>query len=195
MANFSIWTEPMSSLQFLSQRVSFPKVEAPGPSTEQLVKLFEAAGRAPDHMQLKPWRFMVIQGEARAEFGKLMVRAKEATAEIDETKRARLYNNAFRAPTIIIAITVFKPHEKVPEVEQVLSTGAAVQNMLLAAEMMGLGGMWRTGNMMFEPTMREGLGVADNETIAGAVYLGTPVGKRKSIKALDLDKFVSYWRG
>lgn len=185
----------MSSLEFLTQRVSFPRVEAPGPTTEQLVKLFEAAGRAPDHMQLKPWRFLVIQGEARDAFGKLMVAAKEATSEIDDTKRERLYNNAFRAPTIIIAITVLKPHEKVPEVEQTLSTGAAIQNLLLAAETMALGGMWRTGNMMFEPTMREGLGIAENETIAGAIYLGTPVGKKKSIKALNLDNFVAYWRG
>ena len=185
----------MSTLQFLTQRVSFPKVTEPGPNTEQLVKLFEAAARAPDHMQLKPWRFLVIQGEARDAFGKLMVRAKEAVSELDETKRQRLYDNAFRAPTIIVAITVFKPHEKVPEVEQVLSTGAAVQNILLAAETMGLGGMWRTGNLMFEPTMRAGLGISDNEAIAGAIYLGTPDGRRKSIKAIDLDSHVSYWRG
>jgi nitroreductase len=64
---------------------------------------------------------------------------------------------------------------KVPVVEQVLSVGAAAQNILLAAHALGYGGMWRTGPPAYDPVVQRALGIGEGEAIAGFLYLGTPV--------------------
>ena len=46
---------------------------------------------------------------------------------------------------IIILISEIKIHPKVPEIEQMLSTAAAAENILLALNSLNYAGMWRTG--------------------------------------------------
>src|SRR5690625_6806132 len=72
------------------------------------------------------------------------------------------------------AITACEGGPGVAEVEQIVSTGAAVQNMLLAAYALGVGAFWRTGAMAYHPTIAKGLGLTDNEKIIGYLFLGTP---------------------
>ena len=59
----------MDTLTALTTRVSAPRLEAPGPSDEQLDMLLRAAIRAPDHGLLRPWRFIVLQGRQRERLG------------------------------------------------------------------------------------------------------------------------------
>ena len=48
------------------------------------------------------------------------------------------YKNApFRAPMIIILVSTFKDHPKVPGIEQKLSTAASAQNILLSLSALG----------------------------------------------------------
>jgi nitroreductase len=93
----------------------------------------------------------------------------------------------------VVAITRISPHPKVPEVEQILSTGAAVQSMLLAAYAQGIGAMWRSGGMAFSEIVHRGLGLEAHESIAGFVYLGEPEGNLKSVKPLSISEFVEKW--
>ena len=94
---------------------------------------------------------------------------------------------------MIIAIAVIKEHDKVPEVEQILSTGAAVQNMLVAAYAQNVGAMWRTGSLAYNRIVAKGLGLDDEEVIVGFLYLGEVEGKLKSVKPLDIKNFVKEW--
>jgi len=183
----------MTHLNFLTQRVSFPRLCEPGPSQEQLSKVFEAACRAPDHMQLRPWRFVVVSGDARLRLGEVMARADGLTPSCEGWEKSS--QRLLRAPLVIVVITVFKPHEKVPNVEQVLSTGAAAQNILLAADAMGFGGIWRTGSAAFSSEVANALRLKENEQMAGFLYIGTPDGKRKSIRGENLDLLVQRWHG
>jgi len=41
------------------------RLMAPGPDDRQLRLLFEAAASAPDHDQILPWRFTVVEASAR----------------------------------------------------------------------------------------------------------------------------------
>ena len=113
----------------------------PGPTREQLDTILTAAGRVPDHKKLEPWRFIVFEGEARASFGRILLRAclaeeKQApSAARLETERTRL----LRAPTVVAVISRVTPNPAAPEWEQILSCGAACFNLCLAANALGFG--------------------------------------------------------
>ena len=53
----------MEALQLLLNRSSQPKLTAPAPAEEALENIKQAALRAPDHGNLKPWRFIVCEGK------------------------------------------------------------------------------------------------------------------------------------
>src|SRR5215510_2712463 len=129
------------ALELLLKRRSVKPImmTEPGPSPEQLTAILTAAARVPDHKKLVPWRFIVFEGEARAAFGRVLgnaCRAKEKEPPSEsriEFERARL----LRAPTVVAVISRVTPQAAAPEWEQVLSCGAACQNLCLAANAMG----------------------------------------------------------
>ena len=186
----------MDAIELLLGRQSCPVLEAPGPTKEQLDILFRAALRAPDHARLRPWRFITISGDARQALGELMAKAAQKD-QPDLSKEAidRCRGLPLRAPTLVLAVCSPKEHPKVPLVEQQLSLGAAVQNLLLAAHAQGVGAIWRTGAVCYHPVMAEGLGLAGCEQLLGFIYLGSPSGSRKKLGSALLADFVSVWGG
>lgn len=186
--------EPNLTVQTLINRVSCAQLGDPAPSAEQLELIFKAAARAPDHRNLKPWRYMVVQGEGLNELGKLYQSAMlKANPELLDDKKQRALILPLRAPMIIVAIASIVEDPKVPEIEQVLATGAGVQNMLNAAFAMGLGAIWRTGDLAFNPYVAAGLGLAKTERIIGFIYLGTPKVAFRKVGNIETESFVSHW--
>ena len=59
----------MQALDLLLNRVSVGRLLEPAPDAAQRELMFRAALRAPDHGQLRPWRFITVDGEARARLG------------------------------------------------------------------------------------------------------------------------------
>lgn len=183
----------MDALELLHTRVSSPRLVGQVEKSK-LDHILRAALRAPDHAQLRPWRFLIIEGKARDALGELFVQANLAEdPATGSAALAKVKHKPLRAPLVVVAITCICAHPKVPEVEQVLSTGAAVQNMLLAAYAQGVGAMWRSGSMARNSIVHQGLGLKDNESIAAFVYLGEPEGKAKSVKPLVISDFVAQW--
>ena len=81
-----------------------------------------------------------------------------------------------------------------PRDEQLLSTGAGVQNILNAAWALGLGAIWRTGDMATNPQVIEALGLAPQDVIVGFVYIGHINCTLKQPPELPLDDFVTRWK-
>lgn len=185
----------MEAIDALLNRTSMPLLEAPGPTEAQLNTMFQAALRAPDHGALRPFRFLVIEGEARNRLGELFLEAALTdTPDMPDEKRAKTLNMPLRAPAMVITIAATREGHKVPVLEQQITVGCATQNMLHAAFAQGLGAMWRTGTMAYHPQVLKGLGLAENEEIIGFLYLGTPVKERK-VAPLPVERFVSHWTG
>ena len=183
----------MDALELLHMRVSSPRLVGEVDQIK-LDNILRAALRAPDHAQLRPWRFLTIDGESRQKLGSLFARAKlKEEPSISTVALEKIKKKPLRAPLVVVAITRISSHPKVPEVEQILSTGAAVQSMLLAAYAQGVGAMWRSGSMAFSEVVHQGLGLEANESIAGFVYLGEPEGNLKSVKPLSISEFVKKW--
>jgi nitroreductase len=148
----------------------------PDPVPRQLIeKLLDAAVQAPNHYKVRPWRFVVLTGEARTRLGDVMSasqRARHPEFPVEAFDKCR--DVPLRAP-VLIAVGVDKPAEpKVLEIENVAATAAAVQNLLLAAHGMGLGAKWRTGEWARDPMVKEFLGFEPDQHIIGFIYIGYP---------------------
>lgn len=182
----------MSSVtDFLLNRTSEPRLEAPAPDTSTLNQAFACASRAPDHALLRPWRYLVIEGEGLKALGELCVAAQGDNA--DEKVLNKIRTKVLRAPMIIVGIAAPKTHPKVPETEQLLSAGASMSFLGLALQDAGYGVMWRTGDMAYNPVISEGLGLSETESITGFLYTGTVSSNKPAVPRPELADFVARW--
>lgn len=182
----------MDALTLLHNRNSAPKLSEPGPSADELDGLLRAALRAPDHARLQPWRFLIVEGEARNALGDIYANALQArNSEATEADLDKARSKALRAPLIIAVVVRHLEHPKVPLLEQQLSAGCAAHSILLAAEVLGYAGIWRTGTNAFDPAIWRALGLADHESLIGYLYIGTRVGGRKPLPALNPADFAT----
>lgn len=179
-------------IESIINRVSCGRLEAPAPSKEHLELMFKAALRAPDHRSLKPWEYIVFEGEeALNRFGDYMVQASlKDNPEMDEEAQQKLRGKPHRAPMVIVAVAKAQNHPKVPHVEEILSTGAGVQNLILGAYDLGYGAYWRTGSLAFNDHMKAPLGLDYEDTIVGFIYLGTPAVELKAKPVPEIRDFV-----
>lgn len=186
----------MDALQALHNRSSSNLLCEPAPNSEQLDNIIKAGLRACDHRCLRPWEFITISGDARHAFGDLMVAAKEAAdgKKLSVELADKIRKKPMRAPTIIAVVAKIETHEKVPEIEQVLSAGAAAQMMMTAAYAQGIGAIWRSGSMMFREEMRAGLGLNSTDQIVAFMYLGKAK-VQKPCQTLDPADFKREWLG
>lgn len=166
----------MDVFEAITTRASATALTEPGPSDAQIAALLHAGACAPDHGRLRPWRFLVVREKARDELGELMAaatRARQPDASEDRLERER--RKPLRAPVIVIVAVVLTLHSKIPEIEQMLSAGAAAQNILLAAHGFGFGAIWRTGAPAYDPEVAKGLGLPEGARIVGFLYIGSAV--------------------
>jgi nitroreductase len=185
----------MDALQALLSRVS-PARLAPDELDPVMIEQILAAGlRAADHGRLRPWRFLVVRGEARHRLGELLaegLRGRNPGATVDMLEAE--HRKALRAPVIVIVLGVIQDHPGIPDIEQIVSAGAAAQNMLVAAHALGLGGFWRTGAAAYDPLLRKALGASEKDVTVGFLYLGK-VAAAGAEKAPDPEGVVVEWNG
>ena len=161
-------------LDILARRRSSPAqtLGAPGPNPAQVADLIALAARAPDHGKLAPWRFVVIEPEPKARLVEALTKLAASQPNPDQAlaKLAKLAS----APITIMVVSKPVESPKVPEWEQVLSSGAVCTLMLLAAHGMGFGANWITDWYAYEAASRPLLGLAEGERVAGFIHIGTP---------------------
>jgi nitroreductase len=163
----------MDVLEAITRRQSISKVK-PDPVPRKLIeRMLFAAVQAPNHYKVRPWRFVVLTGSARERLGEVMAEAlhqRESNAAEDILAKERA--KPLRAP-VLIAVAVDKPNlPKVIEIENVCAAAAAVQNLLLAAQGLGLAAMWRTGDATRAPAVKTFLGFEVDQLVIGFVYVG-----------------------
>ena len=183
----------MDAMELLTERVSSPRLSGEVPRAV-IEAMMLAASRAPDHAQLAPYRFILVEGQARARLGEVFVEAKHRAGEtLDETAAEKLKQKPLRAPQILIGIASIHEHPKVPEQEQIITAGIALQGCLQVAYAQGYGGMWRTGALAYDPYVAEQLGLKASERIVGFLYLGAVEGLLKTPRAVDVAGMMTHW--
>lgn len=165
----------MDVIEAIHKRHSEAKVK-PDPLPRKLIeKLLDAAVQAPNHYKVRPWRFVVLTGEGRNRLGEVMAASQhERHPEFPPEAWDKCRALPLRAP-VMIAVGVDKPSEaKVLEIENVAAAAAAIENLLLAAQAMGLGAKWRTGEWARDTMVKEFLGFEPDQHIIGFIYIGYP---------------------
>lgn len=190
----------MDAIDAIRRRRSYSRLGDPAPGRDELLTMLEAAGHAPDHGTLRPWRFVVLEGEAQERFGEILAdaylaRCRRQGVEPVEAKLEKERTKLGRAPVVIVAIYERRPSSKIPGIEQRDAVNAAVQNLLLAAEALGFGTMWRTGDPAYDQRVFRALDMDENDDIVGFVYVGTPVegSVDKPERRVDPLDYTSWW--
>ena len=183
-------------LDFLLSRRSVlaRMMEGPGPGEEDLRRILQTGLRVPDHGRLAPWRFIVIRGEARERLGGVLAETFErknpdAIDEQIEIERERLT----RAPVVVAVVSKVVKEHKIPEWEQILSSGAACQTMLIAALSMGYAAQWITEWYAYDPDVKAALGIGAEDRVAGFLYLGNEAAEPTERMRPEYDDIVSEW--
>ncbi|MCH7881962.1 MAG: nitroreductase [Proteobacteria bacterium] len=146
----------------------------PAPDDEQLKQILKIAMSAPDHGRIQPYRFITIRDGARYELSEVFGKAvskRDPNASDAYVKKQK--DKPLRSPLIVVVVACLTESEKIPQIEQMLSAGAAAHNILLASNAMGFGSIWLTGDNAYDTTVFEALGLAANEKIIGFINLGT----------------------
>lgn len=190
----------MDAITALHGRNSVSQLSEPGPSAEQLQHILQAGYRANDRKHLRPWHFLIIDGDQRQHFAKLCLNALEKeqhainSDSLSQEEKDKELAKPLRAPTIITVAAKIRPDKKVPDVEQLLSSAGAAQMMMLAAHALGLGAIWRTGWAAYNKDVHEGLGLKPEEgdKIVGFLYIGQAE-KAKTLDEFNLDSIVKHW--
>ncbi len=169
----------MSVFEIIKRRRSIGKMTSERPTRKQIERLLESATHAPNHHKVQPWKFVVLAGKARAELGAIMAESLADRLEGTTNDKAQAIlnkerNKLLRSPVVIVVAAERPNLPKVLEIENIEATAAAVQNMLLTAEEMGLACMWRTGNAAYDPRVKEWLGLVPDEHIVSFLYVGFP---------------------
>lgn len=128
-------------------------------SQKDIVDILESGIKAPSSKNRQPWKYIVIQGNAKAEMLKVfrqgIIREENEKALLPQSKQhiaAAKYTIAImeEAPTIIFVInslgkdilSELTPEEHIYEICNIQSISASIQNMLLAATEKGIGSLW-----------------------------------------------------
>ena len=189
----------MDTLEAITTRRSVGKIKPERPPRELIERMLEAAVQAPNHHLTEPWRFFVLAGEARSELGRVMSEAlrKQLADDAGEAGKARLakeIEKPLRAPVLIVVAVKRSENPRVVPIEDVEATAAAVENMLLAAQDMGLAAMWRTGEAAYDPAVKAFFGLGPEDHVVAFVYVGyadREPGPRERIPASEKTE----WRG
>jgi nitroreductase len=163
---------------------------APGPDAAQLSDLIRLAARAPDHGKLNPWRFIVLEGAAKAAF---VERIRPLAARQPGPDKAAAVLAKLANPPTTVAVIFSPKGEGKPLWEQELSAGAVCTLMLVAVEAMGFGANWITDWYGYDPEALAILGLAPEEKLAGFIHIGSAIEAPLERARPDLSALVSAW--
>jgi len=191
----------MDIIEAIKTRRSIGRVKKDPVEKAVIEEIIEAACWAPNHYNTQPWTFIVMSGEGRNRLaeGYANVAAVGLTEEISgeelEERLAKERMKALRSPVVIAAVCTPSDDKRAIIAEELAATHAAVQNLLLAAHAKGLGAVWRSGDPMYHPLMKQAFELSEEQQLVGLIYIGypdmtAPPGKRSaaSDKTIWLDQ-------
>lgn len=170
------------------KRRSVRKYEARPVPKEIIEEILTAACWAPSAHNAQPWRFIVLTETApKKKLAEAMADSWAADmakdgVKIEEEIRTVRVDRFASAPVVILACSTMEGMYKQPDIERqsiehdlaMQSLGAAMQNLLLAAEANGLGACWFCAPGFCKVTVRAVLKIPDEVEPQAMVTIGYP---------------------
>ena len=185
-----------AALDFLLTRRSSPALalKAPAPDREQLRTILTAAARSPDHGKLEPWRFIVLTRDALQGVADALPAAGTRIG-VPQDKIDKPVMTYSASPLAVVVVSSPKPSDKVPRIEQTYSAGAVCAALVNAALAAGWGATWLSGWFSHDrDVIRDQFGLADHETVAGIIHIGTAANTPPDRPRPDIDA-ITDWGG
>ncbi|NLU98102.1 nitroreductase [Marinomonas sp. UCMA 3892] len=173
----------MDAIDALMTRRSYSRgsLLQPAPNRAELAQILQAAMTVPDHGNLKPWRFVVIQGQGMKDLEGLLRTIYDGEVENEEYFQ-RFIEEIINTPMMICVYSAINQDTSVSVLDQQLAGAAACEHILLAAHAMGFGGIWHSQET--DDALRQMLQMGEEDQVLGVISLGTPkrtsLAKRKS---------------
>jgi nitroreductase len=144
------------------------------PVQRSLIEQIITAGIwAPSGLNNQPWKFVII-------------RTAEIQAKLAELTR---YSHIVTAAPALIA--VYLDQEKMYDrIKDHQAAGACIQNMLLAAEELGLGAVWLGQILARKERVNKVLGLSSQYELAAVLALGWPQHRNQQSQRLPLEQFI-----
>ena len=186
----------MPELSFLTHHQSTPakNLIEPAPTADQLELILQSAMSAPDHGGLQPFRFLVIEGDARYQLANVFeqaVRQRKPDADAETINKQK--QKPLRSPLIIVVIACIQDIPKVPDIEQVLCAGVAAQQIQLACSSLNFGSVWLSGDNCYDLFVHQSLGLDIKEQMVGFVYIGTADAQHTEKPRPPASAITQYW--
>lgn len=187
--------ENTAALQSLLTRRSRWPLQEPAPSDAELAQILDAAACAPDHAQLRPWRFQYVRGQARHALVQRVLQHPDA--QIDEVRalKGKYTAKLTTAPLVIVLAAHITEHPKAPEFEQYLAAGAAVMNMLNAAHALGYSGFWSSTPGHLGALLHKVMGFEPQDRMIGLLNLGYPAMVTEPLLRTPHNAYAKPWNG
>ena len=166
--------------QAMVQRLRAPRAEpdrnGTAPDDADLTGMLEVATTVPDHGSLRPWRFAVVRGPARDRFGDALVAGlhEQRGSDLPDVVVAKMRQKAFAAPACVALIASPDVDANVPVWEQEASAACTGYAIVLAAQALGYGAIWKSAATVDAPAVRAFFALSEHERLLGWVNLGTP---------------------
>jgi nitroreductase len=142
---------------------------------EIITNLLNLAHWAPTHGRTEPWRFKVYAGNGVATFCEAHAALYKTNTDPEVFTTAKFESLQKLGSQTSHIIGVYMQRQvpaKIPLVEEIAATAAAMQNILLGAEALGISALWSTGGMTHHPALKNFWGLADEDVVMGLLYLG-----------------------
>ena len=180
------------TLALLARRrsASAPTLTGPAPSAAELKQLLRLAARVPDHGKLFPWRFIILEGQAKADYAAAI---EPLAADQPAPEKAAGVLAKLRNPPLTVTVVSRVVAGQIPDWEQQLSSGAVCMTLLIAAEAMGYAANWITDWYAYDARARALLGLEPHERVAGFIHLGTSPAPPLERVRPDVDMLTSAW--
>ena len=147
----------------------------PGPDPGQIEKILSAAGAAPDHGLLTPWRLIIVPRERRHLLADAFAEAlSERDGAATEVQMQEARAKAYRGPFLVLVVARLDPElGPIHPQERIISAGCAIQNMLLTAHAMGFGAGLSSGRALYSQQMKALFGLSAHEQPLCFMTVGT----------------------
>jgi nitroreductase len=168
----------MDAIDAIQRRTSVRRFRPDPVPRETLSRLLECAVRAPNHKLTEPWRFAVVTGAARGRLAGLRARHRlerfnDPESDEAQAAAAKVRRETEETPAFVVVMCAQPADERTRE-EDYAAAMMATENLMIAAESLGLGTYLKTGGIMQDPGLGALVGLDPGFRVVAVVSVGYP---------------------